>query len=471
MFLDKIRKTIDSFGMLAAGDVTVAAVSGGSDSMALLFALWDLREFYLDTDVIVSHVNHGLRGDESEEDAEFVREAARRLGFAFECIRFDTESFRKKRGLSLEDAARELRYGFFNNVLAKHSAQKIATAHTLNDQVETIIMRFIRGSGSHGLAGIRPLRGNIIRPLINVTKPEVMEYLRSKGVSWREDSTNSSDKFLRNRVRNELVPLLENYNPGIGQVLSRVASVCATEADFISAEAAKRFRKLAWVVAGDVLGDTQKLIKEPRAIRFSVMRKSILVVKGDLKSLSAKHLFSIDEVLHSREPSAEVNLPGDVVFHSGHGIFFFARGKNFQALRPTEIKKQGTRKISLDLLVTVELTDDASLWGKDEVGYFAPEKVSFPLKLRSFSNGDRFIPLGMSGTRKLKDFFINLKIPRFLRKKVPIFETRDGIIWVGGLRIDDRFKADETKGPWLRIRLRGSSRKLFDLVMKASRQS
>lgn len=464
MFLGKIRKTVDSFGMIAPGDVIVAGVSGGSDSMALLFALWDLREFYPDTDVIVSHVNHGLRGPESDEDAEFVGEAAQRLGFPFECVRVDTEGFRKKHGLSLEDAARELRYGFFNDILTKHSARRIATAHTLNDQAETVIMRLIRGSGSQGLAGIRPSTGNIIRPLINVTKHEAVEYLRSKGVSWREDSTNSSDEFLRNRVRNELIPLLESYNPSVEQVLSRVAAVCAAEADFISAEAEKRFRKIARVVAEGVFGDTEKLLGEPPAIRFSVMRKSILTVKGDLNSVSAKHLFSIDEVLRSGEPSAEVNLPGGVVFHAGHGVFFLTREEKFREFPPTEINTHGIHRISRDLEVTVELTGDASLWGEADVGYFAPEKVGFPLTLRSFSEGDRFVPLGMRGAKKLKDFFINEKIPRFLRRKVPVFETRDGIIWVGGLRMDNRFKADEKKGPWLRIKIYGSSQKLLDLA-------
>lgn len=471
MFLGKIRKTVDSFGMIAPGDVVVAGVSGGSDSMALLFALCDLREFYPGTDVIVSHVNHGLRGAESDEDAEFVREAARRLGFPFECVQVDTESFRKKHGLSLEDAARELRYGFFNDILTKHSAQRIATAHTLNDQAETVIMRLIRGSSSQGLAGIRPSSGNIIRPLINVTKHEAIEYLRSKGEPWREDSTNSSDEFLRNRVRNELIPLLESYNPAVEQVLSRVAAVCAAEADFISAEAEKRFRKIARVVAAGVLGDTEKLLHEPPAIRFSVMRKSILAVKGDLNSVSAKHLFSIDEVLRSGEPSSEVNLPGRVVFHAGHGVFFFVREEKFREFPPTEIKSHGTHQVSQDLEVTVELTDDVSLWGTADVGYFSPEKIDFPVTLRSFSEGDRFVPLGMRGAKKLKDFFIDEKIPRFLRKKVPVFETRDGIIWVGGLRMDNRFKADETKGPWLRLKICGSSQKLLDLAIKNSRKS
>ena len=471
MFLGKVKKTVDSFGMLSPGDVIVAGVSGGSDSMALLFALCDLRELYPDIDVIVSHVNHGLRGAESDEDAEYVREAAGRLNFSFECVRVDTEGFRKKRGLSLEDAARELRYDFFNDILAKRSAQRIATAHTLNDQAETVIMRLIRGSGSQGLAGIRPSVGNIIRPLINVTKLEAREYLQSKGVSWREDSTNSSNEFLRNRIRNELIPLLESYNPAIEQVLSRVAAVCAAEADFISAEAERKFNKLARVVDEGVLGDTEKLLREPPAIRFSVMRKSILAVKGDLNSVSAKHLFSMDEVMRSGESSAEVNLPGGVVFHTGHGVFFFTREDELREFPPTEIKNHGTHRVSRDLEVTVELTDDSSLWGAPDVGYFSLEKVGFPIALRSFSEGDRFVPLGMRGAKKLKDFFIDEKIPRFLRKKVPVFETRDGIIWVGGLRTDNRFKADRMKGPWLRIRVCGSSQKLLDLAVKSPKAS
>ena len=434
--------------------------------MALLLALWDLREFYPDIEVIVSHVNHGLRGGESEEDTEFVREEARRLDFSFESVRVDTEGFRKKYGLSLENAARELRYGFFDDVLAKRSARRIATAHTLNDQAETVIMRLMRGSGSQGLAGIRPSVGNIIRPLINVTKLEAREYLRSKGVSWREDSTNTSGEFLRNRVRNELIPLLKSYNPAVEQVLSRVAAVCAAEADFISAAAEGEFGKIVRVVGGGVLGDMEKLLREPPAIRLSVMRKSILAVKGDLNSVSAKHLFSIDEVMRSGEASAEVNLPGGVVFHMGHGVFFFAPEEKLREFPAVEVNSHGVHRISPDLEIRVELTEDASLWGAADVGYFPPEKVGFPITLRSFSEGDRFVPLGMKGVKKLKDFFIDEKIPRFLRKKVPVLEIRDGIIWVGGLRTDNRFRADETKGPWLRIRICGSSQKLLDLAIR-----
>ena len=405
MFLGKIRKTVDSFGMLSPGDVVVAGVSGGSDSMALLFALWDLREFYPDTDVVVSHVNHGLRGAESDEDAEFVKESARQLGFSFEYVRVDTEAFRKKRGLSLEDAARELRYSFFNEILAKRSAQRIATAHTLNDQAETVIMRLIRGSGSQGLAGIRPSVGNIIRPLINVTKVEAREYLRSKGVSWREDSTNSSDEFLRNRIRNELVPLLRSYNPAVEQVLSRVAAVCAAEADFISAEGERRFGKIARVAGGGVLGDTEKLLAEPPAIRFSVMRKSILAVKGDLNSVSAKHLFSIDEVVRSGSPQRRWTFPGGVVFHAGHGVFFFTREENFREFPPTEIKSHGTHQVSPDLESRLSLQTTSLSGARPTSGIFRARKSRFSHNAQELFRGRQVRSARNEGSQETEGFF------------------------------------------------------------------
>ena len=469
MFLRKIKKTIDSFAMLASGEKIVAGASGGSDSMALLIALDELREWYPDINVIVSHVNHGLRGRESDTDAEFVREAAENLGFAFECVRVDTEAFRKSRGLSLEDAARRLRYDFFKDIAAKRSAQKIATAHTLNDQAETVIMRLIRGSASQGLSGIRPLSGNLIRPLINVTKDEARSYLHSKGVSWREDSSNSSERFLRNRVRKELIPMLEKFNPSVQRVLSRAAAVYAEEADFISDQAERKFKILFHKVAGGVFGRAKDLLDEPPAIRFSLMRKSILALKLNLDSISSKHLFSIDEALKSKKSSAEFDLPGGIIFYSGYGNFFFARKDEFQNSLRGLIEGCGSSRISEDLEITAELTSDLSLWEKPNVGYFPPEKVDFPIKIRSFIEGDRFVPLGMSGTKKLKNFFIDEKIPKFIRKKVPVFETRNGIIWLGGLRTDERFKADQKKAPWLRIDIRGSLTDLLDLATRRTR--
>ncbi len=460
MFLNKVRATIDSFGMLRPGEKIVAGVSGGSDSVALLFVLNELKPFYPGTDVVVCHINHGLRGRESDQDEQFVRDIASRLGFTFEYRRVDTQGFRKRNRLSLEDAARKLRYEIFSEVMKETSVQKIATAHTLDDQAETVLMRFLRGSGAQGLSGIKPSDKNLIRPLINVTKEEARQWLDSKGVAWREDSSNESNEFLRNRIRNELLPTLRTYNPAIERVLCRTAAVSAAQADFISQEAEKRMKTIVKFVAGGILGRTEALLLEPPAIRFSIMRKSIFAVKGDLYSISAGHLFSIDELIRSDRSSGEINLPGGIVFSSAYGFFFFARRQSFSPFL-TEINGYGSTKVTEDLEVSVELTSDRSLWGRWDLGYFSSQKIRFPLSVRSFSDGDRFVPLGMRGQKKLKDFFIDEKVPRFIRKKVPVFETRDGIIWVGGLRTDERFKADSSITPWLRITISGSLRELL----------
>ena len=467
MLLSKVRKTIDSHGMFVPGERVVAAVSGGSDSMALLHVLERLRELRLE--IVVAHLNHGLRGEESDADAGHVREAAERLGFAFECRETDAEAFRKSRGLSLEDAARKLRYGFFREVLEKRSASRIATGHTIDDQAETVVMRLLRGSGSLGLSGIRPVAGEVVRPLINATKKEAREYLVSRGVSWREDSTNSSDRFTRNRVRNELMPLLETYNPAVGEVLARAATVCSMESDFVESEAERRFGELVSRIGGGLFGKTRDLLREPAAVRFSVMRKAVSELKGDLLAVSSKHLFAVEDAVRSAGPSAEINFPGGIAFYSGHGVFFFVRKDGFARELSARVEGPGRFAVSRDLEVEIEVTDDGSLWGRPDAAYLPPGKVSFPVEVRSFADGDRFVPLGMKGAKKLKDFFIDEKIPRFMRKKVPLFETREGIIWVGGLRTDERFRAEKGKGPWLRMRISGSFREMLDLVREKPR--
>ena len=462
MLLSKARKTIDAHGMFVPGEKVVAAVSGGSDSMALLHVLKEISELRLD--VVVAHLNHGLRGEESDADAGHAGDAAGRLGLVFECRSADAEAFAKSRKLSPEDAARKLRYGFFRDVLEKHSASRIATGHTMNDQAETVVMRLLRGGGSRGLSGIRPVAGEVVRPLINATKEEAREYLRSREIAWREDSTNSSPRFTRNRIRNELLPALETYNPAVREVLSRAAAVCSMESDFVEAEAERRFEGLVSRVGGGIFGKTRDILSEPAAVRFAVMRKAVSELKGDLLDVSSKHFFAVEEALGSAGPSAEVDFPGGVVFRSGHGVFFLARGEESGGSFSARVEGPGRVGISRDVEVEVEVTDDDSLWGNPCAAYFPPEKISFPVVARSFEDGDRFVPLGMKGQKKLKDFFIDEKIPRFMRKKVPLFETGEGIIWVGGMRTDDRFRAEKGSGPWIRMRISGAFREMLGLV-------
>ena len=240
--LDRVRKTIEDYRMLSPGDKVVVGVSGGADSIALLNILRGMNDLKLD--ITAAHLNHGLRGEEADRDARFVEKAASALGLNYEYKKVDTLSYKEEKKLSLEDAARELRYEFFDEVRQRLKADKVATAHSRDDQAETVLMRLIRGSGLKGLSGISPVsRSYIIRPLLFIGRSEIEEYLKLRSIDWVEDSSNESYEFLRNRVRRELIPALKSYNPRIVETLARTAEVLKADEELIRAETEKVFKK------------------------------------------------------------------------------------------------------------------------------------------------------------------------------------------------------------------------------------
>ncbi|NIP31821.1 MAG: tRNA lysidine(34) synthetase TilS [Candidatus Dadabacteria bacterium] len=464
MILNKLRKTIKNFDLLHPKDVLIIGVSGGSDSVGLLYLLDELIEF--DLRIIVAHVNHGLRGKDSDDDQKYVGKIAERLGFEFETTKVDTISHKNKFKLSLEDAARELRYKFFNHLCKKYSGNKIVTAHTLNDQAETVLMRLIRGSATLGLSAISPSDGKLIRPLINITKNEVVEYLRSKKVKWREDVTNISSDFLRNRIRNELIPILENYNPSIQETLSRSAIISGIEYEYLNNQVNSKFEDLISKVSLGFIGTTDKLMNEPLAIRFGIIRACISKIKGDLKKLSAKHLFLIDEVLNSPESSGEVDLPEKIVFCKGHGFFYIGKREKIDKEYHFKISEMGSFRYSDDLEIEIDITNELENFGDKNIAYFSVDKIGFPIEICSYQEGDKFVPLGMKGYKKLKDFYIDEKIPRFLRKKIPVFKTGHKVFWLGGMRVDDRFKTDVASKNYLKIKISGFIDEFESLISK-----
>lgn len=459
MILSKFIKTIESYGMLSPRDKVVVAVSGGSDSVGLLHLLMELKKFNLS--LVVAHLNHKLRGIESDRDAEFVEKVVRDTDFQFEYKEVDTEKYKRKNKLSMEDAGRRLRYEFFNEVLEKYNANKIATAHTLDDQAETVLMRIIRGSGTLGLSGIPPISNNIIRPLINISRSEIREYLKSKHFNWVEDSSNVSREFRRNKIRSELMPLLTEYNPSIQDTLARSAEILRIESDYTRSEVEKIFDKIISKKSIGLIGKIKKYLKIQKALRLGIIRKCVEELKGDLHGISAKHLLSIDRVLSSDSSSAEIDLPGNLFFAKGYKVFCITNKENLEKDYTYVIENEGKWRFSPILTVELNYSDDNSSWGDERVGHFSLKKVRFPIKIRNFRPGDRFVPLGMRRFKKIKDFFIDEKVPRFVRKNIPILETKDGIIWIGGLRIDNRFKVEENEKEFLKIKIKGSD---FDLL-------
>ncbi len=455
--------------MFSPRDKVVVALSGGSDSVALLHLLLELKE--LDLRITAAHYNHKMRGRESERDAEFCRQISKALKIEFEYgeVGDDDHSGDKRKGLS-EEAARELRYRFLKNAVEKRGADKIATAHTMNDQAETVIMRVIRGSGSRGLAGIPPVNGSIVRPLIKVTKQEIKSYLKSGHVKWIEDSSNRSLRFRRNRLRLELFPVLREINPGIDQVLSRSAEILRIESEFIDDCVDRAYGTAMSKEPFGYVGKVKEYLLCHKVVRLGILRKTVELIKGDIKQLSLVHLLTADEMIEKEKASGEAILPYNVKISKGYGLFCVSKGSGSAKSYSYTIGDLGSYRFNNGLEVTLSKTSDISGWEDEMEGFFSADKINFPLVVRNYKPGDRFRPLGMSKFKKIKDLFIDEKIPRFLRRSVPIFETTDGVVWVGGVRIDDRFKATRSEAEFLKIQIQKPELRLIEQLRIFKRQ-
>jgi len=449
--LARVKKTLKKYAMLTQGEKVVLGVSGGADSIALLYALNELTNYGFE--LIVAHLNHGIREDAAKREANFVKETAKSLGLTFVYGEVDTFKYKEESGLSLEDAARTLRYKFFNQVLNKHYATKIATAHTLDDQAETVLMRLLRGSGSKGLSGIPPVSNPIVRPLIDTRRSEIEQYLRSKGVNWIEDPTNESMEFLRNRVRHDLLVELESYNPQIKETLSRTADILRSEDEFITREALKHFDNIFSTNKSELIGDLKNYRNIEKAIRFSLLRLAIGKLNNSLKNISSIHIVSADDFLLSETASGEVELPQGTVMAKGYDSFLVTRKSELEREFSYTIQSEGKWSFpEFEVELSIFKTD--TLDENDEsVAYFDPKTVEFPLEVRNFKPGDRFSPLGMMSSKKLQDYFTDIKLPKFLRSRVPIFTCSGEIMWLGGIRIDERFKVTDKKKEVLMMNL------------------
>lgn len=462
-----IRKTIKKHNMFLYGERVVLGVSGGSDSVACLYLLNELEELRLKP--VVVHVNHRLRGKESERDALFTQKLASSLRLPFEIREADTELYAREKRLSVEEAARELRYEFFFSVAEKYDAKKIVTAHTLDDQAETVLMRIIRGSGPKGISGIPPVGGGgtVVRPLIEATKSELRDYLIENDIKWIEDSSNLEGEFLRNRIRSGLLKELERYNPSVSRALANAATLARACEDYIEKETLKSFDKAYKYIGEDqLIGSVSEYANLHSAIRYALLRKGIERVKGDLRRLSFKHIDSADDLLMSANASGSIRLPAGFMLVKGYDEFTVAKesalDNAFSYVLPSEGKwtfKEFVCEVSRSTL-RVPVGEFGATEGKNSdsnsfTAAFEFDAVNFPIEVKSFEPGMRFYPLGMNEPKKIKNFFIDSKVPRFRRKKIPIFMSGGKIMWVGGLRIDERFKLRGSEALVIRLRYPG----------------
>ncbi|MCS7197895.1 MAG: tRNA lysidine(34) synthetase TilS [Candidatus Bipolaricaulota bacterium] len=452
--LDQVRKTITRYVMLQACDRVLVAVSGGVDSVVLLHVLQELKK-ELKLSLAVAHFDHGIRPD-SAQDAEFVSKLARSLRLKLYTERADVPAYAQAHKLSLEVAARELRYQFLEKIAQAHKFNKIALGHTLNDQAETLLMRLLRGSGLEGLAGIPPVRSSehcqYIRPLIECSRQQIEAYAKTHKLRWREDPTNYDTRILRNKIRHELIPILKEYNPNLLEALGRTARLLGQAAQHLEREADQAFRELLIKKnAHELMLDLKKFFRLSEYLQALVLRRAVFALQPQCE-LGADH---IETVLSwaSRRGAGELSLPAGVRVLRRHDQIVIttqpaAAPKRFEYLLTvpgeTVLPELGWR---FSTALTLPSSLRSSPPGMKVV--LDADKIRGALVVRNRRPGDRILLKG--GTKKLQDFFVDAKIPREARDTIPLICDENTVIWIVGRAVHESYRATPRTARMLQI--------------------
>lgn len=421
--LDKIKRYIADNKLFEQSDKLLVGLSGGADSMALLNVLIELKY-----DCVAAHCNFHLRGEESDKDQLYVEDWCNFKNIPLITVDFDTTKYAADNKISIEMAARELRYRWFERVRKDHDADYIAVGHHLNDSIETFLLNLIRGTGISGLSGIVPKNGRVVRPLLSVSREEIEEYLDGKATNFRVDSTNLEDIYTRNFVRLNLLPSLEKINPSINDAIART-SKNLSEVEKVYRHVMEKDIK---VVLLDNVIDIEKLKQtiSPQSVLFE-----ILFPLGFSPS-------SIEDVLDSIDAT-----PGKVFYSPSHRLIkdriFFLIDKlstNEVENRTFTINK-GNTHIDLPLEMSFDVKPyPVDITKSPKYLYLDADLITYPLVLRKWQLGDWFVPFGMKGRKKLSDFFTDQKFSIKDKEDVWILVSGEDIVWVVGHRSDDRFR-------------------------------
>ena len=456
------------------------AVSGGPDSVCLLHILAGLRE-ELGVELHVAHLDHRLRGADSEGDAGYVEELARQLGLPATVEARDVKTYRASRRISLEEAARDVRYAFLAEVAQSVAAGAVVVGHTRDDNVETVLMHIIRGTGTRGLRGLLPAtdltttsgRVRVVRPLLEITRQETAGYCLEHGLAPRTDETNLSLSMFRNRIRIELLPLLKKYNPQIEAALSRTAKIAGDEFSFLDDQAAQIWADIASREGDTVVLKRRGLVALHPALKRHILRLAVRELIQDLKDIETRHIEELIEAIE-RPAGRAFQLPGGLVFTVEYDRYILGRDaaslcpfppleEEFALNVPGETVASGWRvtasilpranvppstltKSDADQRTSHSRTSlNPDLAANSELGIPDTLTASFDyartgdrLKVRALLPGDRFEPLGLAASKKVGEFMLDARIPRSWRKRVPLVVTPEQVVWVVGSRIDER---------------------------------
>jgi tRNA(Ile)-lysidine synthase len=498
----KVIDFIQRYSLISPEGIVVVGVSGGADSVCLLHVLAKCQRG-LGIKLHVAHLNHQLRGVESEADAKYVSDLAGSLGIPITIDRQDVAAYRIERNFSVEEAARELRYAFLARVAREVGANRIAIGHTRDDQVETILMHILRGTGVTGLCGLAPCspmpydrqgmslpasplplrdpplslrakRNNllVIRPLLDITREETTSYCQEHQLDPRIDSSNRSLSFFRNRLRLELLPLLRKHNPSVDQALLRLADIAKETNVFIEQQASVLWDEVARQENNAIYLDRKQIASLPIALQRQLLRTAVTRLAGDTRDIEASHIEAARNLLN-KAVGKRISLPHALVCHGGYSELMITSTAKQSQLPPCPfpplsgefplkvpgetvfpgwmvaasiVQERAVSRSLRGVLSPISETSQSNL-----IANFDLHKTGTELFVRQRRPGDRFQPLGMNIPKKLYEFMVDVKIPRSWRGRIPIVYSPQQIIWVIGWRIDDRVKATEASKEILRL--------------------
>jgi tRNA(Ile)-lysidine synthase len=457
-----VRETIAKYEIFTPGVKVVVGVSGGPDSLCLLHLLHHFRG-ELGIILHVAHLHHALRGEEADEDARFVENLAISWGLPSTVEKRDVPAYAKREKLAIEEAARQVRYTFLAKVARGVGASSVAVGHNADDQVETIIMHWLRGAGTAGLRGMRPVQRwplpsvdlRLVRPLLEIPRGEIEAYCQEHHLTPRYDRSNLDTTYYRNRIRHELLPLLEKYNPNIREVLRRAALIIADDHDYLAREGQKAWEKVVREMDGTLVFDLKAWDELHSSLQRQLLRQAIRNLRSDLRNIDWVHIEEARRALGEKPAGTEVTLPRGLSLFRSYETFVIGDTLPIPemplideemgiAVPGRTALPDGSWEVICELLAADQGKEEALNNEDPWQGYLDLDQAGQDLILRRRKPGDRFQPLGMGGRSKpLREFMIDAKIPHHIRDRLPLVVSPQNIVWVAGHRVDERARVTE----------------------------
>lgn len=451
--INKFIKTIRDHNLIEENDKILVGFSGGKDSSALLHLLMTLSKSYK-IQIAIGHFNHKVRGDEANRDEEFCRQVGKDYSIDFFSDSYNMDNYAKENKISKEEAGRILRKNFFNRILREEGYNKIALAHNMDDQAETILMRIIRGTGLDGLKGIEYKSGSIIRPILDISKSEIEEYINKEKISYVEDSTNKENDYNRNKIRNLLIPEIENnYNPNFKEALINLSNLAVEDSEFLDSYTEDTYKGLSNKGEDSTVISLDAFNRQSLPIKRRLIRRVFLLENGNINNLSFKNVEDINNLSQGPTGKAIENVNGLRIRTSYNDLIFEKNKKNNDNepnLLYTNLNK-GINIINDNLSLSIEDSIEISQ-SLSEIT-IPKDLITGSLVLRNRKEGDKLRPLGLNGTKKLKDIFIDKKIPRDKRDNYYILSDEERIYWVLGLVKSEDTSMKSSKDQYIKIKI------------------